>query len=167
MHTSMSKFQVTDGALKVCMRIAALLAVLSFAPAYADIYMWQDADGAKRMSNQAPRWYNASAPSRVRTQVLVNGHLVDDTGIAQPDREKLQATRSKAEAWGRPRPPPPAPVAAAQPPSQQGQEGAKPADTAASAGIPAQILGGIKSVFDARQSAGLLVDEMSRQSRPR
>ncbi|MBI3370878.1 MAG: hypothetical protein HY017_03845 [Betaproteobacteria bacterium] len=169
MRTVKSKLQLPDGSLKVCRRIPVLLAALAFAPAYADIYVWQEAGGEKRMSNEAPIWYSASAPSRVRTQVLVNGHLVDDTGIAQPEREKLQATRAKAEAWGRSSPPPAA-VAEVQPPPQD-EDDAKPAKTAATAttaaDIPAKALEGFKSVFEAKKLGESLIEEMKLQNRPR
>lgn len=181
MKTVMWKFPMRYGSFNDCLRrtisvagcacrsIPVLAAALASAPACADIYMWLEAGGAKRMSNEAPTWYSASAPSRVRTLVLVNGHLVDDTGIPQPDRERLQTTRAKAEAWGQPSPAP-TPVAASRPPKDE--RNAKPARTAAAAAtaasdIPAKALEGVKSVFEAKRLGESLIDEMNRQNRPR
>lgn len=180
MKTVVWKFHKPDGSLKIdplaainraaraCRSIPALLTAFAFAPAYADIYVWQEAGGAKRMSNIAPAWYSASAASHVRTQVLVNGHLIDDTGMPQPERDRLQATRAKAEARGR-APVPPAPVAAVRPPRQGNGDDAPPARTAAmaAADIPAKALEGFKSVFEAKKLGESLVEEMSRQIRPR
>lgn len=180
MNTVIRKFRYPDACLKnnprgainfaarPCRSIPALLAALAFAPAHADIYLWHEADGAKRMSNLAPAWYSSSAPGRVRTQVLVNGYLVDDTGVPQQDRERLQATRAKAEAWGQPSPPP-TPLATVQPPPRD-EGNARPTKTAATAaaeGIPAQALEGFKSVFEAKKLGESVIEEMNRQNRPR
>lgn len=171
MNTVNRKFRRPgDFTAGTCLSFAVLLATLPIVPAHADIYVWQEAGGAKRVSNHAPAWYSASAPSEVRTQVLVNGHLVDDTGVAQPEREKLQATRARAEAWGQASPPL-TPVAKSRPPPPQGEAHAGPTKTAAAAtaasDIPAKALEGFKSVLEARKLGESLIEEMDRQNRPR
>ncbi len=110
------------------LRRAALLVAgcLLAGSAHADLYTWRDATGVKRMSNIAPPWYSEAEPSRPRTQVLVNGHLVDDTGLSKEERSKLQAGRAKAESWGKGSPPPTAQAIPASPVVEANTGGAKP-----------------------------------------
>ncbi len=90
-----------------------LAGLLALAPAaHAEVYAWRDASGTQRLSNIAPSWYSPTEPSRIRTRVLVNGQVVDDTGLPAEARERLRANRAKAEAWNRPGAPVPAPAAA-------------------------------------------------------
>lgn len=153
---------------------AALLLVGSLLAlqAQAEMYVWQDASGAKRMSNLAPPWYSESAASRPRTQVIINGHLVDDTGLSAEARAKLQANRARAQNWGRGSPPPPAstaayvPVVAETPAPVAGATPGKPS-TKPPAGITANSLEGLKRALEAQNLADKLAEELKASNRPR
>lgn len=59
-------------------------------PGAAQMYTWKDPEtGQTEMSNVAPPWYQANQPAvrgAPRTQVLLNGSVIDDTGVrASPD----------------------------------------------------------------------------------
>lgn len=111
--------------------LAVCLAVLA-ANAGAEVYQWRDAAGKTRISNVAPPWYTDSGRVSPRVQVLVNGILVDDTGLPDEQRNKLREGRPRAEAWGR-RPDPPRPVAIPGFPTAP----VKPAAVSAAAPAPA------------------------------
>jgi len=152
------------------MRSLLLLAGLLFtAPALADIYTWRDASGAKRMSNVAPPWYSETEPRGPRTQVLVNGHLVDDTWLAPEVRTKLQSGRARAESWGRGDP------AARRAESTQDAVPAardtipqKPAPGfVPPEGLSAEALEGLKRALESRQAADTLAEELKAANRPR
>ena len=78
-----------------------IAATVVAAAAHAELYSWREG-GATRYSNAAPPWYSATEPSRIRTRVMVNGILVDDTGLSMEERDRLRAQRAKAEAWNKP-----------------------------------------------------------------
>ncbi len=152
------------------MRILLLLAGLALAPqALADIYTWRDTSGAKRMSNVAPPWYSETAQNGPRTQVLVNGHLVDDTWLSPEERTRLQARRARAESWGRGDPAarraestqPAVPAARDTAPQRPAPGAALPA------GVPAEALEGLKRALEAQQAADKLAGEMKAANRPR
>ena len=71
--------------------LSTLLALAgSVAPAFAQVYVWKDPEtGQTKMSNVAPPWYRVNQPAvrgAPRTQVLLNGSVIDDTGVqASPD----------------------------------------------------------------------------------
>jgi len=150
----------------------AVLAALLAGAARADIYTWRDAAGVKRMSNVAPDWYGATEPSRIRTQVLVNGILVDDTGLPTHEREKLQARRAKAESLGRPGTsapvPPPVAVQAPAPPPKPGPTGVTPPPRPP-VDLPdaAKSAEGLKRALEAQKMADSLADQLKTTSRPR
>jgi len=155
------------------MRAGLLLAGCIVAgAAQADIYTWRDASGAKRMSNVPPPWYSESEPGRPRTQVIVNGHLVDDTGLSAEARTRLQGNRARAQSWGKGTPPPPATAAAAYapvaaPPAQvAGAVPGKP-PAAPPAGVTAQSLEGLKRALEAQNLADKLAEELRASNRPR
>ncbi len=144
----------------------AIAAGFAFA-AKAEIYTWRDAAGVKQMSNVAPAWYSPTDASRMRTQVLVNGHLVDDTGLKTEEREKLQAGRAKAENWGRrqvvpvaatpaPKAAPAAPAAAPAPPG-----------TTPLGNIPVQSLEGLQRALAAQKQGDAVLDQLNAANRPR
>lgn len=135
--------------------------------AQADLYTWRDASGVKRMSNIAPPWYSETEASRPRTQVLVNGHLVDDTGLSKEERTKLQAGRAKAESWGKGSPPPTAQAIPAQPAVEANTGGAKPPAQPPPEGVPAQALDGMKRALEAQKLADKLAEELKAANRPR
>lgn len=148
-------------------RIAFAIAACFACAAQAEIYTWRDAGGVKQMSNVAPAWYSPTEPSRVRTQVLVNGHLVDDTGLKSEEREKLQAGRAKAENWGRrqvepvaatpaSKPVPATPVAAPTSP------GATPLGN-----IPVQSLEGLQRALAAQKQGDAVLEQLNAANRPR
>ncbi|MGE0873838.1 MAG: DUF4124 domain-containing protein [Burkholderiales bacterium] len=151
------------------MRSMVLLAAfLLAAPAFADIYTWRDASGAKRMSNVAPPWYSETEPRGPRTQVLVNGHLVDDTWLSPEERTKLQAMRARAESWGRGDPAARRTEAQAAVQTARDTAQPKPATGAAlPAGIPAEALEGLKRALEAQQAADKLAGELKATNRPR
>lgn len=145
-----------------------LAAFLLTPPALADIYTWRDASGATRMSNVAPPWYSETEPRGPRTQVLVNGHLVDDTWLSPEARTKLQAGRARAEAWGRGDPAARRAETQAAIPAARDSAPPKPAPGAAlPAGIPAEALEGLKRALEAQQAADKLAGEMKAANRPR
>lgn len=78
-----------------------MAAMLLAAAAHAEVYSWREG-GSTRYSNAAPPWYSATEPSRIRTRVMLNGMLVDDTGLPMDERDKLRARRAKADAWNKP-----------------------------------------------------------------
>jgi hypothetical protein len=135
--------------------------------AHADVYTWRDATGVTRMSNMAPPWYRDTEPSRPRTQVLVNGHLVDDTGLSREQRTKLQAGRARAESWGKGSPPPAAQVFPVPVPVAANAGAAKPAAQQIPEGVPAQALEGMKRALEAQQLADKLAEELKASNRPR
>lgn len=143
--------------------IALLLAALAAGAAHAEIYAWRDASGAKRMSNIPPPWFNETGPSRPRTQVLLNGHLIDDTGLPMEQREKLRERRVKAQFWGTevspPQPAAPDKPAAANPAAAPG--------TAAPAGTGAQAAEGMRRALEAQRLADKLAEDLKTASRPK
>ena len=132
------------------MLLATLLAAIVAGPAHADIYTWRDASGASQMSNFPPQWYSATEPSRIRTRVLINGQLIDDTGLPLADREKLQARRANAERWSKPQA---APVA--------GVPDFKPGQPVKASDIPAASLERIKRALEAQDR----IDDLASQSK--
>jgi signal transduction histidine kinase len=77
-------------------------------PVAAQMYMWKDPEtGQTKMSNVKPPWYGSNQPGvrGPRTQVFLNGNLVDDTeGQANPEQRARvnarleEAARQQAEA---------------------------------------------------------------------
>lgn len=148
--------------------IAITIAACFASAAQAEIYTWRDAAGVKQMSNVAPAWYSATERSRVRTQVLLNGHLVDDTGLGTEQREKLQAGRAKADNWGRRQVVPvaatPAPKAvpaasAATPPTPPG--------VTPLGNVPVQSLEGMQRALQAQKQGDAVLQQLNAANRPR
>lgn len=152
------------------MRALLLLAgALTALPAVADIYLWRDASGAKRMSNVAPDWYSPSAPGRPRTQVIVNGHLVDDTGLSAEAREKLRAGRARALNWGVQAATPVTPAKpSASPIATPGAQPAPEAAVKAAGGISASSMEELRRKAEASNLGERLEQELNAQpARPR
>lgn len=53
-------------------------------PASAQMYMWKDPEtGQTKMSNSRPAWFRSNDGVRgPRTQLILNGKVIDDTGVA-------------------------------------------------------------------------------------
>jgi hypothetical protein len=156
-------------------RTALLLVALAASAAHAEIYAWRDATGTTRMSNIAPSWYSASEPSRVRTQVLVNGELVDDTGLPQAEREKLQARRAKAESLDKPgNPSPPSASASATGAATAAPLPPVPSKTPPPPVVPplggadaAKSATGLKRALEAQKLTDSMADQLKAASRPK
>lgn len=145
-----------------------LVAGLLFAATVqAEMYVWRDATGATRMTNVAPPWYSAVERSRPRTRVILNGHVIDDTGLSPERRAQLQAGRARAESWGRGSP---ASSGASAPVAEQNAAraaAAGPAAAAPPAGVPLAALEGLKRALEAQQLADKLAAELQAANRPR
>jgi len=128
------------------MLLAVLLAAAAAGPARAEIYTWRDASGSHRMSNFPPQWFSATEPSRIRTRVLINGQLVDDTGLPLADREKLQSRRANAERWSNPQASPAAAAVQAAPAAPP--PGLKPGQPVNPSDIPAASLEAFKRALE-------------------
>jgi hypothetical protein len=154
--------------------LAALLA-LSAAAAQADVYTWRDASGVKRMSNVAPPWFRDTGRTSPRVQVLVNGILVDDTGVSDEERLKLREQRARAEVWGTRKPPATATASqAAAAPAPAAEAKAKPAADAKAKPPPPPLPGGIdpakageglKSALEAQKQLDAVTDQL--KARPK
>ncbi len=150
------------------MLLAVLLAAAAAGPARAEIYTWRDASGASQMSNFPPQWYSSSEPSRIRTRVLLNGQIVDDTGLPQAEREKLQSRRANAERWSKPRAAPAAaPTPAAQTAPVAAVPGLKPGQPVKTSDIPAASLEGFKRALEAQNRIDDMAEQLNAAGRPK
>jgi len=90
-ETPTELFSVRVLAHRTLLAAAVVMSAATF-PAFAQMYTWKDPEtGQTQMSNVAPPWYRANQPAvrgAPRTQVLLNGNVIDDTGVqASPDHK--------------------------------------------------------------------------------
>jgi hypothetical protein len=151
--------------------VLAAFLVLGAAAAQAEVYSWRDASGAKRISNVAPPWYTETGRTGPRVQVLINGILVDDTGVPEEQRAKLREQRAKAEAWGTRKPAAsttPAAQAAAPTPPAADLKAKPPPPPVPPGGIDgAKTADGLKRAQESRKEADAPADQLKATGKPK
>lgn len=84
--------------------VIALVLVASTAAATAQIYVWKEPEtGQTKMSNLRPTWFRSSDPTvrGPRTQLIINGRVVDDTDTEASPEHMSDVSRQLEEAGAR------------------------------------------------------------------